>query len=355
MRASCHAGIVARLAPKAARGQPPSAMHITLGEIVVFAAALALVYAGPVILAAALLLLAVPGLRRRTGPRRTAYGLLGTLAVLFAAALPVVLSELGSARRQRAYDARTRTLAAAEVLGGIAFPAGSTVHVSEAGTPEFGTLPEPTTVLGLPLVDAFTLDVEYTDDGSRPGGVSRGTLAGAADIRGIPCGAGPFRQGDGTTRCTLARDHGFAGHHLAAGQPMEVFQASTADPPVLQFGTLARPELLYDIVWPAGTVLGPVKEPPDRMAHGPGPEGEVIHFCIPSGAAVDIGGATLHGFAAYGVLERKRTVSPFCTILPEGTGQRDGYAQAGPDRFTWGERADAGAPWTWTERWEALE
>ena len=328
-------------------------MHITTGELVPFLAALTLVFAGPVLLVLAGLLLAVPGLRARKGPRRTAYALLGTLVLLFAGSLPAVVSELDSRRRQRAFDARTRTLDAPEVLGGIAFPAGSTVHVSETGTPEFGTLPERATVLGLPLVGDFTLDVDYVD--GRPKGVSRGTLAGPAEIGGIPCGAGTFRRGDGSTRCTLARDHAFAGHLLAAGQPLEVFQPSADDPPVLQFGTLARPETLYGIGWPAGTVLGPVSLPPDRMAQGPGPELEVVQFCLPSGATADIGGATLHGAAGYGVLEHKRTVFPYCTILRDETPAGDGYAQAGPDRFTWGERADTASPWTWTQRWEAPE
>lgn len=331
-------------------------ISITIWDIAVFAAFYALLYAGPVLLGAAVLLLAIPAARRLAATRRTAYGMLAVLMLLALGASPFLASLLGDARRARAFQARTHHLAAPQTFDDTMFPAGSTVHVSETGTPEFGSLPVPTPVLGLPLVGDFALDVDYSADrGSHPVGVTSGTLAGPADIGGIPCGPGPLAWRDGSTRCTLAHDHVFAGHVLAAGQPLEVFRSSADQPYVLQFGALARPELLYDVLWPAGTILGPVSEPSGRMAHGPGPDSLLVRFCVPSGATADIGGAVLHGFAAFGVLGHRRSVAPICTVMPNSPVSHDGYAQVGALRFTWGERPDATSPWTWNTPFEPQE
>lgn len=324
-------------------------LNITLWDVVAFAAFYALAYGGPVLLGVAVAVLAVPALRRNTGLRRTAYGLLGTLAVLAVAASPFLAYEVTDWIHRREWEARTRRLDAPQVIGGVAFPAGSTVHVSEDGLPEFGSLPVATQVLGLPLAGDFVLGVEYDREaGSHLAGITRGTLAAAVEVQGVPCGPGPIVPGRETTRCTLARDWLFAGHLLAAGSALEVYRPPLDAPPMLRFGSLARAELLYDVRWPPGTVLGPVNTPPERMAHGPGPDSLLVSFCLPSGATADIGGAVLHGFLAYNVQGNRRSVSPVCDALPDDRVGTDGYAQVGPNRFSWGERPDAASAWQWT-------
>ena len=197
-------------------------------------------------------------------------------------------------------------------------------------------------MLGLVLENEFQLGAEY---GTDPMGVLDATLAEPVAIHGIPCGPGPLKSQRDTTRCTLARDWVFAGHVLAAGTALEVYRSPLDEPPKLTFGSLARPELLYDVTWPPGTIMGGVSQTPAQMAHGLEPDGGYIQFCLPPGAMAAIPGATLHGFLAYGVHEGgRRLVSPVCSILPEARVGDDGYAQVGPDRYSWGERPDAREP-----------
>jgi hypothetical protein len=324
---------------------------ITVWDVVAFFGYEALLYAGGPLVAIAICLLAVPSLRHNTVSRRIAYGLMVLVGLLVLCAVPMLQEGWKEHEEKVAFNAATHHLTAPQVFGGIAFPAGSTVHVGDDGRVQFGNLPIPTTVDDLPLTGDFRLEAEYGDD---PPGVAEGTLAGPADIHGIPCGPGALVSQPDTTRCVLARDYTFAGHILAKGQLLEVYRSPLNDPPKLTFGTLARPELLFDVLWPAGTIIGGIDTPPDRMAHGIGADYQVITFCVPSDLTVEIPGATLHGFLAYDVQRDRRMVSPVCNILPGERVGDDGYAQVGTTRYTWGDRPTADAPWQWTQPMEPV-
>ena len=318
-------------------------IHFTTWDIAVFLAGFAFIYVGLPLLVLVAVLLAIPASRRHTGWRRLAYGILAFDAILFLIGLPVIAIPVRDYVRHREFEARTHHLSAPATYGGIAFPGGSTVHLADDGTPEFGSLPVPTPVLGLVLVGDFRLGADYGVD---PIGVKECTLAVPADIQGIPCGPGAIKAQKQTTRCVLARDWLFAGHMLAAGHALEIYRSPLDEPPRLTFGTLARPELLYGVRWPAGTLLGGTDQPPERMVHGPA--SGTVELCLPSGLAATIPGAVLHGFLSYHVAEGRRRVSPVCSILPNGYVGDDGFAQVGPDRYDWGDRPDATSAWHWT-------
>lgn len=324
-------------------------IRFTIWDVVGILGYEALLYAGGPLFAVAVLLLAVPRLRRSTAWRRFAYGLLALFGLLVLSAAPMLQEAWKEHSDKVSFDAATHHLTAPQVIGGIAFPAGSTVHVDDNGRARFGSLPTPATIDGLLLIGDFRLEPEYGDD---PPSVAAGTLAGPADIHGIPCGPGKLVSQPDTTRCVLARDYDFSGHSLAQGQSLEIYRSPLHDLSRLTFGTLARPELLFDVLWPAGTVMGGIDAPPDRMAHGLGPENQSVQFCIPSGLAVTIAAATLHGFLAYDVQADRRLVSPVCNILPDEPVGDDGYAQVAAARYVWGDRPTADAPWQWTEPFE---
>ena len=323
-------------------------VEFTFRDLVAFFSYEALLYAGGPLVAAALLLLLVPGLRRHAFWRWSAYAMIVLAFVLAACAVPM-LQEIWREHEQHvAFEAATHHLSAPQVLGGITFPAGSTVHLGEDGRVEFGDVPTPTPIEGVALVGAFRLQPSYGD--AKPD-VAEGTLAQAIDISGIPCGPGELVSQTETTRCVLARGYPFGGHLLARGTRVEVYRSPLGEPPQLRFGTLGRPERLFDVDWPAGTILGGVDAVPSRPENGS--EAPQVQFCIPSGTQVSVAGATLHGFIAYDVDGGRRRVSPVCNILPEETVGDDGYAQVGDARFEWGERADAKATWVWTDPLQA--
>ncbi len=320
-------------------------MSFTLWDVISGLAYFALLYAGGPLLVAAILLLTFKTTRRQALSRRLAYTCLALAGLFLICAWPILRMFWRDHERQVAFDAATHHLASPQVFGGVSFPAGSTVHVREDGRPEFGSLVSPARVDGLVLIGDFRLAAN--DDDTLE--VMEGTLAQPADIHGIPCGSGAVMSQVETTRCVLGRDYDFAGHLLATGKMLEVYRSPLGEPAMLRFGTLAQPELLYDVLWPAGTIIGSVDKPPARMAHGPGPDSLLVQVCLPSGLSAPIDGATLHGLLSYDIQEDRRSVSPVCSMLPGEPVGDDGYAQVGTSRFRWGDRPVPGAPWQWSE------
>jgi hypothetical protein len=309
----------------------------------------ALLYGSGPILLTVIVLLAVPSLRCKRRLRIFAYGLLALEGLLSLFTLPVLMGKWKEHEATRRFDAATYHLTSPQGYGGISFPAGSTVHVGEDGKVEFGSLPTPTLVGDLLLVGDFQIGAESIDPSP---GISKGTLAGTAEIHGIPCGPGALISQPETTRCVLASDYVFLGHTLARGTLLEIYRSPLNDPPRLNFGTLGRSEVLFDVLWQTGTMMGGVEKPPEQMRHGNGPESLLVEFCVPSGLAVTIEGATLHGLLSYAVQEGRRMVSPVCTLGPEAQVGSDGYAQVGNDRYTSGERPTAEAAWKWKDPYQ---
>lgn len=305
----------------------------------------ALVYAGPVLLALAVLLLALPASRRQAWLRRTAYVLLALDLCLLVLASPVLALIWDDYTQKREFEALTHHLTAPQIFAGTTFPAGSTVHVSKEGVPEYGILPDPTPVGGLVLIGRFRL---HGNDGTgAPLAVAQGMLAAPATIHDIPCGPGAVELGERATTCVLAREWEFAGHALAAEQLVDVWHSPPQETPLLYLGTLARSELLYDVQWPAGTVVSGVTESPERMEHKPGPGSHGVEFCLRPGSTATIPGAVLHGSMTYVVDGNQRIVWPACSSRPGTQSSYDGYAEVGPDRHAWGKRPDARSPWRW--------
>jgi hypothetical protein len=298
----------------------------------------ALRYAGIPLLAGALVLLAVPALRRRRSARIGAYGLIAIFALLVVAAFPVLEGIWWEWQRARAFAAATRHAEVAQTVGGITIPAGSTVHLDEQGVVAFGTLAAATVIDGLPLVGEFRLA-----DGVE------GNLAAPAKIHGIPCGPGRVVSRNETTSCVLGMDYDFSGHALAKDHLITIYRSPLNEPPMLELGTLAHAELLYDVEWPAGTMLGRVNASPDTMAHGPAPADHPIELCLPSELTVTIDEVVLHGFLSYTIDSGRRLISPVCDILPDNNVGDDGYVQVAQERYTWGERPGADAAWRWTD------
>ena len=79
-------------------------------------------------------------------------------------------------RARRADDFRTQHLVAAQEVAGVAFPPGSTVHLDEDGSLDWGSMPVPTRIADLLLVGNF----EMVTDGVQ------GTLAAPAESTAFP-------------------------------------------------------------------------------------------------------------------------------------------------------------------------
>ena len=213
----------------------------------------ALVFVGPILLGAGILLLAVPSLRRDPAKRRTAYWVLGVCPVLLLVGSPALMIWLEP--YINAYEKRSNhyELSASRTLGGIAFPAGSTVQMSSSSVGrwvESGRVPVPTVIGGLPLIGQFTLNNQFDYV------FVTGTLASPADLNGVPCGPGPadYYHGEGNLRtgCVLARDYDLNGVVLAGGSNIEIERAPQPPgmapiPDHLRLGTLGRPEELFGI------------------------------------------------------------------------------------------------------------
>ncbi len=166
--------------------------------------------------AAALLLLgwhAGPGVLRWT-----CFGAGALLMLPFAmASLMYMLQSIEEARRWR-------TLADAEVIAGLALPAGSRIRFADKANTNLISvdLPGATEILGIRMVGRLMHYDKWDDVGP----VWGGTLAGDQTVKGIPCRAGYFTfdkfgtifDADGTVhKFGLAADHGFFGLNFPRG------------------------------------------------------------------------------------------------------------------------------------------
>ena len=235
-------------------------LNFTVANLVAFFAYTALLYAGAPLAVLAKGLLLVPAVRRITLLCWTAWGLLALVGLLCVYAVPM-LSEAWSEHEQQATFARdTHQLTAPQVLSGISFPAGSTVHVNSTnGHVEFGSVPVPTAVAGLMLVGDFRLEHRDTDDYT----IESGMLAVPTVILGIPCSRGALIVQEDSTSCVLDRDFDFAGHMMARGTDIEIYRSPLHEPALLGWGTLAQWELLYDVAWPHDTWRRSSRHAPD--------------------------------------------------------------------------------------------
>lgn len=321
--------------------------HLPLWFVAAILAAYALIYAGPVLLSIAVLLLLLPATRRQRGLRRAAYGLVAVDFGLLVVSAPVLPKVLGEYRDQSDFKARTHYLTAPQTLGGITFPPGSTVHLDKAGNPRSGTLPAPTPVLGLVLAGDFAA-VVGADGGMK---LLWGTLATPAVVQGVPCSAGPLQAAEDMS-CILMRDHVIAGITFAAGEVVEVYVPAHG-PSLPRLGTLAQSTLLFAVSWPAGTVVDarggdgtgrPAELPPD----GPGPKaGSFVKFNLPAGHTAALPGVVLHGPLNFTVIGDGRATAASYSVLPHQGDGRTGYVQVGGDRYARGERPGAGQSWKW--------
>ena len=239
--------------------------------------------------------------------------------------------------------ARTLVLAPSQVVSGVPFPAGTTLHMSEDGSVDRGVVPVPTAIAGLLLVGEFEIGLQ---------GVT-GTLAEPAEIDGVPCAADEvYRDKDwghewpAHVECILARGTAINDHDVAEGTKVAVSSKPSGERQ-LYIGTLAHAELLFDVTWPAGTVLHATAASPQRLAHAPASPGEDVSFCTPEGQDVSVPGVVLHGKVGYDVRENGRALES-CDEK-DRPDDHDGYAAAGAEQHTRGSQANTGSPWKWDD------
>ena len=204
----------------------------------------------------------------------------------------------------RPSSARTLNLTASQVVSGIQFPAGSTLHMTEDGSVDRGNVPVPTRIADMLLVGEFEIGLQ---------GI-KGTLAGPAEIDGVPCAAGKVsrdkdwgHEWPSHVECILARGTGVNGHDIAENTKVAVSSKPSGERQ-LNIGTLAHAELLFDVTWPAGNVLHASAAWPQRLAHVPASPGEEVLFCTPEGQDVSVPGVVLHGKVGYDVRENGRAL-----------------------------------------------
>jgi hypothetical protein len=248
----------------------------------------AFLYAAPPLLAAVLLLFAVPSWRRAAAVRRIALGLLGIVFILGLIGAPYLIYE---ANRTIGPLLRRQELAGSATMDGIGFPAGTKLQLDEHGHIQSGVLPSATLIENLLLTGPFKMEHGlYTR--SR---IWAGVLAHAADIEGVPCAAGPFEQPDEVSpqilKCRLAADFNFLDYPLAAGSLIEL--APSRKPTRLQHGVLRSPLILFDIDWPAGTVIDAEDHDAAALRH----PGKSARLCLPQYGVVIIAGIEVHGAA----------------------------------------------------------
>ena len=119
----------------------------------------------------------------------------------------------------RPFAARTLNLAAPQVVSGIPFPAGSTLHMTQDGSIDRGNVPVPTHIADMLLVGEFEIGLQ---------GI-KGTLAAPAEIDGVPCAADKvYRDKDwghewpSHVACILARGTAVNGHDVAESTKVAV-------------------------------------------------------------------------------------------------------------------------------------
>ncbi len=293
-----------------------------------------------------LLVIAVVLFRRPRGHRPVLRRSLASLLLLVDGAMLVVtlaaffVPQLcDSILRGYLQYSQTYHLTAPRVLAGVRFPAGSTVFM-DGDDIDHGDVPVPTVIAGVPLVGEFVANHEV---------VGLGTLAAPAEVRGVPCGSGrvSFSTG-GSISCILSREFSFVGHALAPGQPISISSIEGYGR-WLEEGTLARPERLFDVLWPTGSILSGIQDETARPEGSPGLPDLRAEVCLLSDEAVPIPGATLHGTLTYSVLGEKRWVASGCGHLDEKdrAGSREGYAEVGRHRFVQGQRSSGKSSWSW--------
>ena len=264
--------------------------QITTLDILRWYAAGAFLYGAIPVLLAALSIFIVPSWRRKRGTRRFAYSILGIIAILGVIGAPGVLYE---AERELGPLFRRLELAEPRTVDGIAFPAGTRLQMNKYGKVESGIFPGPTPVQGLLLTGRF--EVEHGLFGFEKPRIWAGTLARAAEIEGVPCAEGPFKQPDWTSppnlKCRLAREFDFLGYPLAKGSLVELYPAFR--PTRLDHGILSRPMILFDIGWPAGTAVAPDSDAA-TLRHAALAD-RLARLCVPQGGTVTISGAEVHG------------------------------------------------------------
>ncbi len=306
-----------------------------------FTALVGMAVIGVPLLVVALVLLTSPDPSRRRLARVFLAIDAAGLLLLVVALVPEIQQEKQADRRQRAYDSRTMHLAEPQLLAGVAFPAGSTVHLNEDGSIDKGALPVPTLIDGLPLIGDFESSAMTLD----------GTLAAPAEVAGVPCAAGAVRwyKGD-SVDCTLEHGIAVAGHDLAAGAQIDVAGR------MLYAGRLAHAELLFDVLWPAGTVLHGTSASPEQLAHASAPTDDAsvsrdgkVSLCPPGNQTVQVPGIMLHGKVSYQVAnDGSRLVYAGCPDRDQPL-ESDGYITAGADRHSRGRQANTGSPWQWDD------
>ena len=294
-----------------------------------------------------LLVFAIVLLRRPPGRRPVLRRLsAGVLLTVDAAMLVVTLAAFFAPRLCEnillAYVRYSETyhLSAPRVLAGVHFPAGSTVFM-DGDDIDHGTLPVPTVIAGVPLVGEFVANHEA---------VALGTLASPAEVAGVPCGAGDVSfSTDGSVSCLLGRSFAFAGHGLAVGQRIGI-NVIAGFGRWLDVGTLAGPERLLDVTWPAGSVLSGIQDEAARPQGSPGLPNLRVAICLMPNQTVPMDGATLHGAMTYVVQREKSWLTPGCNTMNyvNKSVLREGYIEVGTDRFAQGERPNGDAHWHWS-------
>ena len=257
---------------------------------------IALNYLSPVALILAIVFLAVARLRVRKGFRTTAYVCIAWLVAAAGVNLSVLIPSIRSQRTQDQYrDAHTRQVTQPLTIDGNQYPVGTTLHLRDDDhSVDSGTLPVPTLVNGLPITGDFELPA---DEGSIDGGQIRnkitGTLTQPRVLDKIPCAPGTFAFSTVEIACTLAQPitlHGFA---IAAGTRFALLHEAGEDH-ITQL-SLASPALIFDSMYPAGSILRPMGRTASEIEHLAQGTSGLVDVCLPDGGKLTLGGANLPG------------------------------------------------------------
>ena len=228
-------------------------IHFTTYDVIVIIAAFTFPYVAAIAIPVALAIFIVPALRGSRTVRRSAWGILAVVAALGIVGGPFIIYVVGQWLASHEESLRRDTLTEPRAIDGNVFPVGAKLQIDQGGHVEWGELPTPTLVNGLPLIGFFRFV-----DGIGPR-LAEATLARASVVEGVPCAAGPIEQArEGDLTCRLSEDFEFLGYPLAANSTI-VANPSKADDKTWKFkrGTLAKPLTLLRVIWPAGTIVKP--------------------------------------------------------------------------------------------------
>ncbi len=191
-------------------------------------------------------------------------------------------------------------------------------------------LSRPTTFNGTLLPAGSTIQAD--SDGAIFGTISQPTV-----IAGIPCAAGEINLNPTFTYCVLGRNFIFHGFPQAAGTHIQVRGAAgEGDSRILEQGTIAAPTLLFDTLYPAGTLMAFEATSPSASAHLPAATG-IQPICLAPGASVQIQGATLFGPYRIDYTGTTIQLTPTCNYL---------FSPAPVARATHGHGMSRGTPFT---------